>query len=79
MDSISVTVSSRGYLVLPAKLRKEMDLGPGTRMILSLEGDRIILRPVKSFTDSLSGCTKSTFGKTAGEVSQFLDAERAER
>ena len=79
MKPIHVVVSSRGYVVLPARLRRKMNIGVGTRMLLSAEEDRIILQPVHSFTDELIGLTAGAFGRTVEEVDEFLDEERKER
>ncbi len=76
MKSIGVTVSSRGYIVLPARLRKEMDIKAGTRILLTREKDKVILQPVFSFTDKLSGITGRSFGTTPEEIEEYLDEER---
>ena len=34
MKTINATVSKRGYIVLPARLRKEMGIKPGTKVLL---------------------------------------------
>ncbi len=41
MESVGVTISSRGYIVLPAKLRKEMNLNAGTRVLLTKQKEKI--------------------------------------
>ena len=79
MESVGVKISSRGYIVLPAKLRKEMNLEPGTRVLLIKENDRIILQPVASFTQKLSGITKQSFGKTPDQVEKTIQQNRDER
>ena len=79
MNSISVTVSKRGYIVLPASLRKEMEIKKGTRMLLSRADNKIILQPVPSFTEKLAGLTAQSFGKNADEVQTYLDEERKDR
>jgi len=76
MGTINLKVSDRGYVVLPAKLRKEMNIKSGTQMLLKREDDKIVLQPVHSFTQKLSGLTKGVFGKTAAEVDAFIDGER---
>ena len=76
MESVGVTISSRGYIVLPAKLRKEMNLTPGTRVLLTKKKDKIILQPVVSFTEKLSGITKKSFGKTPQEIDDYIQRER---
>lgn len=68
MDATGVTVSKRGYIVLPAGLRREMGIKPGTRIRLSRDHDRIDLTPVASFTERLRGLTAQSFGKTPEEI-----------
>ncbi|RLB04748.1 MAG: AbrB/MazE/SpoVT family DNA-binding domain-containing protein [Deltaproteobacteria bacterium] len=79
MQPISVKISRRGYVVLPAKLRKEMKLKEGTYLLLSREGERIILQPVPSFTEELMGLTRGCFGSTARDVQNYIDEERKGR
>ena len=79
MKSISVTVSERGYIVLPAHLRKEMSITPGTRVLISKEKGKLILETVPSFTKKLSGLTEKTIGKTPEQVTEFIDGERENR
>jgi len=74
-----VTVSSRGYVVLPARLRKEMGIKPGTKVLLKRVEDKIILQPVASFTDRLSGLTAESFGRTPEEIEKYIDNERDNR
>ena len=79
MKSVGVTVSSRGHIILPAKLRKEMDIRAGTKILLTREEDRVIMQPVTSFADKLSGLTKKSFGNTAKKIDQYIDHEREDR
>ena len=79
MKSISVTVSNRGYIVLPSKIRREMNIKGGTKILLTCEKDKMILQPVASFTERLSGITEHCFGKTASEVKKYIDEERKKR
>ncbi len=39
-------VSSKDQVVIPAALREEMGLVPGTRVAVERQGDTIVLRPV---------------------------------
>jgi AbrB family looped-hinge helix DNA binding protein len=79
MNAIGVTVSKRGYIVLPAGLRKEMGIKPGTRIILSRDHDRLVLTPVASFTERLHGLTARCFGITPEDIDRYIDRERGER
>ena len=79
MNTIGVTVTKRGYIILPARLRKAMNIKTGTKVLLSWEHNKIILQPVTSFTEKLSGLTAQSFGKTVEDVHDYLDRERKDR
>jgi len=79
MKSSGVTVSNRGYIVLPAKLRKDMNIKAGSRVLLSREGDRIIIKPVPSFTEKLAGITKKSIGNKPKEIEEYINEERRDR
>ena len=71
MESAKVTVSNRGYIVLSASLRKEMEIKPGTEMLLKRDKDKIILETVPSFTKKLAGLTAKTIAKTPEDVNAY--------
>lgn len=79
METIRVKVSSRGYIVLPASLRKELDITPGTNMLVRRDRDKIILQPVSSYTKKLAGLTGKAIGDTPDAVEEFIRVERQDR
>jgi AbrB family looped-hinge helix DNA binding protein len=79
MESAKVTVSNRGYIVLPASLRKEMEIKPGTKMLLKRDKDKLILETVPSFTKKLAGLTAKTIAKTPDDVNAYIDMEREDK
>ncbi len=79
METINATVSSRGYIVLPVKLRREMNIKPGTKILLRREENKLILQPVTSFTQKLAGLTTQTFGTDPDDVKKYIDGEREDR
>ncbi len=79
MESIKVTVSNRGYIVLPAFLRKEMEIGPGTKMLIRRDKDKLILEAIPSFTEKLAGLTGQSIADTAEDVDKYIDTEREDR
>ena len=79
MEPIKVTVSNRGYIVLPAFLRKEMEIGPGTKMLIRRDRDKLILETMPSFTEKLAGLTNRSIADTTEDVDVYIDAERADR
>jgi len=74
-----LTVSDRGYIILPLRIRKEMKIKPGTKILLTKEDNKIILQPVSSFTEKLSGLTAGSFGKNKEQVDKFLNKDREDR
>ncbi|MDY6906287.1 MAG: AbrB/MazE/SpoVT family DNA-binding domain-containing protein [Thermodesulfobacteriota bacterium] len=79
MKPESVTVSKRGYIVLPAHIRREMNIKPGTRVLINKEKGKLTLETIPSFTQKLDGLTQKTIGETPEAVEAFLDNERNER
>ncbi len=42
-----VTISSKGQLVIPKKVRESLRIKTGQRVILKVEGERIVIEPIK--------------------------------
>lgn len=56
MEAQIVTVSSKGQLVIPADVRAQLGIEPGTRIALTVKDSTIVLEPVdKRFVASLRG------------------------
>ncbi len=79
MISETVTVSKRGYIILPARIRKEMNIKPGSRILIHREKDKLTLEAVPSFTRRLSGITQKTIGDTPEAIDDFIDQSRGIR
>ena len=74
MEESTVTVSTKGQLVIPAKMRTALQIKPGMRFAVLRERNQIILRPLnRQFVDELRG---STSGRASG--SDLLLKERRE-
>jgi AbrB family looped-hinge helix DNA binding protein len=46
MDGLVATVSTKGQLVIPARMRDALGIEPGDRVALTLQDGVILLRPV---------------------------------
>lgn len=72
----TLTVSSQGQVVIPADMRRYLNLTPGSQLLLrpTKLGDlpTITLEPQTSWVKRVKGISKGTFG--AGET--FIDQER---
>jgi AbrB family looped-hinge helix DNA binding protein len=80
MEQILVTVSSKGQLVIPAKIREALGIESGTRVAIYQEGGRLILDP-QSLEAKLRRI-KAMRGYTAGGRSGteiLLEDRRLER
>ena len=52
-------LSTKGQIVIPAEVREAMKLEPGTQVVLEIEGDTLVLRPVTAaFVRNLRGIAK---------------------
>jgi AbrB family looped-hinge helix DNA binding protein len=43
----TVTISSKGQIAIPARIRRELHLERASRLDLSVERDRLVLTPVR--------------------------------
>ena len=54
-ETYHVSVNSKGQVVIPAALRRKYGLAPKTRLVISDDGERIVLIPVKLLIEKLHG------------------------
>lgn len=75
MTETTTVLSSKRQLTLPAQMARALNLGPGSRVILRLEEDRIVLLPLGSgrLTEALGGCLRGAYG----DVEVYIREERA--
>lgn len=77
MDQIIVKVTSKRQITLPAAIYKKLGIRPGQKMLLEVQGDKIILSPkTTSYTDLLAGSLKNVYGLTSEEVNNYIRKER---
>jgi AbrB family looped-hinge helix DNA binding protein len=58
MQPTMAVVSSKGQLVIPKEIRDALDIGPGTRVAMTVENGRILLQPAnRRLVDELCGIT----------------------
>jgi AbrB family looped-hinge helix DNA binding protein len=76
-DNACVTIGERGRLVLPSSVRKELDLRPGTPMLLSTEQDGSLrLRPYRVVAEQGRGLLRDLAGGSM--VDELIADRRAE-
>jgi AbrB family looped-hinge helix DNA binding protein len=80
METTYATVSTKGQLVIPASIREELGIEPGTRVAIRREGPEVVLKP-ETLTAKLA-MIKKMRGITAGGPSlcdELLEDRRLER
>lgn len=75
MVETTTILSSKRQLTLPACMARALNLGPGSRLILRLEEERIVLLPLGAgkLTEALGGGLQGAYG----DVAAYLRGERA--
>jgi AbrB family looped-hinge helix DNA binding protein len=77
MDESTVTVSTKGQLVIPAKIRTALQIKPGMRFAVLREQNQIILRPVnRRLVDELRGITSGRASGSDMLVKQRRDEDK---
>jgi len=74
-----VVVGDRGRVVLPAALRRELGLTPGTRMLASAEPDgSLYLRPYRAVAEAGRGMLAHLAPPEVSTVDELLAERRRE-
>lgn len=69
----TTTVSSKGQVTIPAALLRDMDLRPGTQLLVVPVRDGVMLvRRPESAADALAGSVRDVYG----DERQYVEAER---
>lgn len=80
MATAYTTVSSKGQMVIPAEIRAQLGIEPGTRVAVHVEGSRVILEPATravklQLIEQLRGCTAG--GPSGSDL--LIEERRRER
>ena len=78
--SQAITIDRAGRIVLPAELRRRLNLGPGSRLRLDVVAQRIELTPeTESATELAVSTSRRTVLQPTGEPFDAAAAVRAQR
>lgn len=76
MKSEVSTVTTKGQLVIPSRLRRKYSIRQGTQVAFVEEENRLVLQPITpEFIRSLRGC----LGKDSSALDILLEERRRER
>ena len=74
---IIVRLSSKGQIVIPLEIRRELELRKGDKMIIQRKNDKVIIRPIARVSD-MKGIDKKAWKETSKEIDN-MRAEWDER
>ena len=76
----AITIDRAGRIVLPAELRRQLNLGPGSRLLLEVVAQRIELTPEpQQAAEVILSAGRRTVLRPSGKPFDAAAATRAER
>lgn len=73
----TVRMTEAGRVVIPAEVRSRLNLKPGTRMVITVEGSGIRLTPIDEAIDRLQARAAQLLGGAGGLTEELLQERRA--
>ena len=71
----TTTITAKGQVVIPSRIRKHLKLTKGTRLCVIEKGETVILKPLtKNYFDGMMGMLKGS-----GLTAELLKERRRER
>lgn len=61
------TLSTKGQLTIPKRLREELELSPGDKIEFKLDGDQLKLRKIKPFDEAYHRSMEGTLTEWMSE------------
>jgi len=75
---VLAVISSKNQITLPARLLRELGIGPGDRVSIRKDGERLVLRPrPKEWAEFYAGSMRGVYGDTKEEIDEYIRQERA--
>ncbi len=79
-ETTTITIDRAGRVVLPAELRRRLNLRPGSRLLLEVVAQKIELTPEpQQMAELVLSAGRRTVLRPSGEVFDAAAATRAER
>jgi len=73
MREMVATMTKRGQVAVPAEVRRRLGLGPRDKVIFSLDGDEVRLRPARFTLESVFGSVPPIPGTTTEDFERQID------
>ena len=73
-----VRVGPQGRVVIPARLREELHLGPGEVLVAHVDGDRLVLERRQAILDRLKDAFSAAVPRSTRLADELIAERRAE-
>ncbi len=71
-----VRMSTKGQIVIPLELRRQMGIKPGDSLVIVGDQNEATIMTAKRYVESLRGIAGGVYGKTRKEIDAYIKAER---
>ncbi len=71
-----VRLGKKGQIVIPKALRDNMGITTGDLLLITAEGDQILITPPEKYAKTTRGILKGVWGDTPDQVQAYLEKER---
>ena len=78
MSTVRARIDKAGRVLIPAKLRKELDVGPGDPVVLETRGDELYLRPYKTAIREAQAIIRKYIHRDRSLVDELIEDRRRE-
>lgn len=72
----TATVSSKGQVTLPAWARERLGLGPGAKLVVRIEGERLVLERIGRTLDELQGSLRHLYRDVDEVLAEIREGRR---
>jgi antitoxin ChpS len=71
-----VRLSKKGQFVIPKKIREALRIKEGDKLLVILEGSKLVITKPHEYASVTRGLLKGTWGKSRQEVERYIERER---
>lgn len=72
----AVRLSRKGQVVIPKEMRDALGMKEGDEVLLVLDAGRMLVTTPRAYARATRGSLKGTWGRSRGEVDDYLERER---
>lgn len=75
-ESKLIKLGKRGQIVIPKALRESIGIDAGDLLLITTEGNQILITPPEKYAKMTRGLLKGVWGDTSDKVEAYLEEER---